>query len=390
MLQQVRRLQLKNKDECKKLVHQYRLQGYTWSQVAALVNKQTGNDVTERSYRRLMDEDAVSEQLKDLSECDTTAAFEEELLALNKERVMISDYNNQIKSLYRRMAREDTIRDLGSDAAKELAKKSPIKFTKNTKISGNKDAILLLSDWHYGMEFDIYNNKYSTDECKIRVNKLLNEVIDDITKFNIKTLYVVNLGDLISGRIHLPLRINSRIDVLTQVLEICEILSQFLASLTTYVDIKYCSTDDNHSRIEPLKENSLELENLTRVIDYFLRERLKDAKIEFISNVVDNSICTFSVKTFNYLGVHGHKDKPKNFIEKLSALTKTHYDAMFSAHLHHFYSNESSETIHIGNGSLMGTDDYAFGLRFTSKASQTLIIVSDNNPCEYIHRIILN
>lgn len=381
---------MKNKDECKKLVYQYRIQGYTWTQVTALVNKQTGNNVTERSYRRLMDEYTVSDNPQDLSEEETSEGVSDELLALNKERILLSDYNNQIKSLYKRIARENTIRDLGIDAAKELAKKHPIKFNKTNKISGTNTAILLLSDWHYGMEFDIYNNTYSTEECKIRLNRLLNEVIDDIAKFKVKTLYVVNLGDLISGRIHLPLRINSRIDVLTQVLDVCEILSQFLASLTKYVDIKYCSTDDNHSRIEPLKENNLELENLTRVIDYFLRERLKDSKIEFISNVVDNSICTFSIKTFNYLGVHGHKDKPNNFIEKLSTLTKTHYDVMFSAHLHHFYSNESSETIHVGNGSLMGTDDYAFGLRFTSKASQTLIIVSDNNPCEYIHRIILN
>lgn len=390
MLLPVRRWWLNNKEKCKELVCQYRIQGYTWTQVTALVNKQTGNNVTERSYRRLMDEYTVAEKPTALSESETSNDFADEILVLNKERILLSDYNNQIKSLYRRIAREDTIRDLGIDAAKELAKKTPIKFTKSKKISGNNDAILLLSDWHYGMEFEIYNNKYSIEECKLRLDRLLDEVIDDITTFKIETLYVVNLGDLISGRIHLPLRINSRVDVLTQVLDVCELLSQFLASLTKYVDIKYCSTDDNHSRIEPLKENSLELENLTRVIDYFLRERLKDSKIEFISNVVDDSICTFSIKNFNYLGVHGHKDKPKNFVEKLSTITKTHYDAMFSAHLHHFYGDESSETLHIGNGSLMGTDDYAFGLRFTSKASQTLIIVSDNNPCEYIHRIILN
>ena len=377
---------LKNKLECKQLVYEYRLQGYTWSQVTALINKKTGNNLTDRSYRRLMED----YQLSDDSSSESTDDFTDELLELNKERVLISDYNNQIKSLYRRIAREDTIRELGIDAAREIAKNYPIKLTEHYIDNYDKNAILLLSDWHYGMEFDIYNNKFSTDECKKRVDNLLNNVINDITKFKIKTLYVVNLGDLISGRIHLQLRINSRIDVLTQVMEVCEILSQFLVVLSKYVDIKYCSTDDNHSRLDPLKENNLELENLTRIIDYFLQERLKNNRVEFLSNTVDASICTFSINGFNYLGVHGHKDKPKDFIEKLSTMTKTHYDAMFSAHLHHFYSNESSETLHIGNGSLMGTDDFALGLRFTSKASQTLIIVSDDNPCEYVHRIILN
>ena len=82
---------------------------------------------------------------------------------------------------------------------------------------------------------------------------------EDITE-----LYILNLGDLVSGRIHTTIRIDNQIDAVTQVIEVSEILAEFIANIANYTDvhIKYYDTLDNHSRLEPNKENSVELESL--------------------------------------------------------------------------------------------------------------------------------
>ena len=56
----------------------------------------------------------------------------------------------------------------------------------------------------------------------------------------------------------------------------------------------------------------------------------------------------------------------------------------------HFCVDEINESIVVENGSLMGTDDYSQKLRKSAKPSQTLIVVSDDNPVEVIYRIILD
>ena len=105
-----------------------------------------------------------------------------------------------------------------------------------------------------------------------------------------------------------------------------------------------------------------------------------------------DDIITFDVMGGKYrvAGVHGHKDRPNKVIDNLTLMTKTHYDLILSAHLHHFSCDEKNETLHISNGSLMGVDSYAKDLRLSSRASQNLIFVTEDSVVDYIHRVILN
>ena len=59
------------------------------------------------------------------------------------------------------------------------------------------------------------------------------------------------------------------------------------------------------------------------------------------------------------------------------------------AHKHHFRVDEKNGVLVMTNGSLMGTDDYAYNKRLSSNPSQTFIVVTPNNVAEMIHRIIL-
>ena len=101
------------------------------------------------------------------------------------------------------MAREDTLKEIASDFAAKMNKEKVLKDYESHFCVGDNSAILQLSDWHFGMEIDSYFNKYNPEIAIQRLEKLKNQVIERCKRNNVQTLYVVNLSDLIAGRIHL-------------------------------------------------------------------------------------------------------------------------------------------------------------------------------------------
>ena len=129
---------------------------------------------------------------------------------------------------------------------------------------------------------------------------------------------------------------------------------------------------------------------LVRIIPWYLRSRLKGSAITIHSNDYADDIITFNCKGHLIAGVHGHKDRVSNVIDRLSMLCENKFDLILTAHNHHFAGDEKNKCIVISNSSLMGTDNYAVDLRLSSTPSQNLIIVSKNNVTEDIHRIVLD
>ena len=313
---------------------------------------------------------------------------------LVKERMKISDERVQNNALLRRISREETLKEIAADYASTMQNFIPLKFQPVTRIlNEDKEAILQLSDWHYGIVVNSYWNKYDTDIARQRIQKLRDEVVSLIKKENISVLHVVNLGDLIAGNIHLTIRLNSRINVIKQIMDVSELLTELIVDLSNYCKIYYYDTLDNHSRIEPIRENSLELESLACLTSWYLQARLDASKQEFPvyikKNVYSPDIITFDVLGHSVAGVHGHKDKPEKVVDNLILMTKQDYELILTSHLHHFSCDEKNEVLVVSNSSLMGTDDYAAKLRLSAKPSQNMIIVTENNVAESIHRILL-
>ena len=177
-------------------------------------------------------------------------------------------------------------------------------------------------------------------------------------------------------------------------MEVAEILAQLLTKLASeFKQVHYYDCIDNHSRVEPIKTDSINLESFARFITWYLSPRLNAANVSNVfihSNDLGEDIITFKCCKFKVLGVHGDKDNVKTIVEKMNNFTKEHFDLILSAHLHHFSADETCETVVVSNGSLMGTDTYAKNLRLNSKPSQNLIICSDTNPVECIYRIQLD
>lgn len=197
---------------------------------------------------------------------------------------------------------------------------------------------------------------------------------------------------MIAGRIHLTIRLESRIDVITQTIEVSEILAEFVHALSQYTKIDYYDCADNHSRLEPNKKEALNLETLQRIIPWYLQTRLSNQNDITIhtNNRYGEDIINFNIFDYKIAGVHGDKDRPIDVVNNINLLTKEHFDMILTAHLHHFSADEKDDTLIISNGSLMGTDTYSKNLRLYSRPSQNLIIATPNNCFYSLERMVLD
>jgi len=361
----------------------------SWSDICSFIKDQYDVDLNSNSVRKRYKRKLNSTHFIDRSDVDQKIVDKQDLFRLKAEK-------NQLDNYYTTLSREETLKQIGLESARIIAENYPFKETKSITEPDFKSefsGILLIGDWHYGINIKNPLNIYNTDVCKERVlTNLLYDLIFYIDEFNIQTLYVVNLSDMIAGNIHLPLRLRSQVDVITQTIEVSELIAKFLEELSDFVNIEYYSTFDNHSRIDPNKKDSIQLESLVRITNWFLKERLsKNSKIKIHdNNEYSTDIVSFKVNGFNVVAVHGDKDNPKQAIDRLTTFTGKHIDLVCTAHYHHFSCEEQNRTMLVSNGALMGTDDYAIDLRLDSKPSQTLIVSDHYDVCKHICKLNLD
>lgn len=357
--------------------------GLTWEDIADISSQVFGTTYKEGYFRRNYGDAVKLQEAED--------QYEEKLLTLKKERVKLSDERCQNNAYIRRLAREDTIKEIALTYAEKMSSKKMLDIPEFIDEPSKRDAILCISDWHYGIEVENALNKFSPEICKQRVSKLTSKTLQHCRAYGIKHLNLLNLGDMIAGRIHLQLRLESRIDTITQIMEVSEILAEMITKLSTELKVDYYSCTDNHSRLEPNKADSLELETLARITDWYLKSRLgNNPNVTFNTNPFGPDIITFNCKGHNIAAVHGDADTPTAAATSIARLTRSTYDLVLLAHRHHFAADELNETLVVSNSSLLGVDQYSFRLRLSAQPSQNLIIVSEDNVTESIHRITLS
>lgn len=392
------------KDYINRLVLNKKKLNLTWNELAHIIFDNTGTWKSPETLRKRraklqaatkvmtqaeVDSKITNEYNKNQSEEDSLQNL---LTQIRNERIRLADERSQLNLDRRRIQREETLKEIASDYADKMASKKILKdpvVLSDCKIS-NKVGILEISDWHYGIECYNAYNKFDIEICKKRVRKLLDKVIEHSITHKLEKIYVLNLSDLIAGRIHTQIRIQSRVDVITQTMDVAEILAEFLTELSAVAPVEYYDCLDNHSRLEPNKNESLDLESLTRIIPWYLKKRLTSDRISIMDNEFGPDIITCKVYNHNIIGVHGDNDKPATALDKLTLMTHRHYDLLCTAHLHHFNADEKNQSLIISNGSLMGVDTYAEKLRLTSDPSQNFIIATPANVAECIYRIVLN
>ena len=366
----------------------------TWQGIADALFTQYGVARSEAWVRKLVkDELGLLSEEEELLEAlnEAKSDLDSKLLDLKKERVKVGDERTQNQAYVRKLSREETLKEIALLTAQEMSSKKLLSEpTLKTNLNNECEAILCIGDWHYGMDFKNPWNEYSPEICKKRVAELRDKTIAYLKKNNCSLLHLVNLQDLIAGRIHLGLRLESRFDVITQTMQVAEILAEFISDLSDVCPVNYYDSLDNHSRLEPSKSDAQDLETLCRMIPWYLKERLKSNEDVLIcENEYGHDLVTFETLGHKVIASHGDRDT-KGRALNLAGMTKEFYDLILTAHLHHFWADSCNNMSMIGNGSLMGTDTFAKNLRLNSDPSQTLIIVTPENVREAIHIITLN
>ena len=364
-----------------------------WSDICDLL----GLDLNKDSLRKSQDTEfgglAVYKKMKnrivDNEPIDYQREIQVQLQELKKERTKVADERAALNRKLREQAREEDIYELATKCACQLAQKHPFKnFEKQINDRPNKKtAILTLSDFHYGLTIDEFNNTYNSSIFVERLIELYHKVVEYIKLNNVERLYILGLGDYLSGIIHTTIRIENRENIVQQVMNISELLASFINTLSEVCEeIYYYDVSDNHGRVLEDKNVSLNGENFSIFVKWFLKARFKEIEnVHIEDNEINEEIGTVQIYGRNYGFTHGHRDKIGEVVQNLSLMTKRFYDAIFIAHCHHFEANEIQGTYVYMNGAFSGTDSYANNLRKTSNPSQNLFILNpkDGIECQY-------
>lgn len=312
------------------------------------------------------------------TEKDEALRYREEYSSSYKEREWVN--------AYRRMIREDVRIDNLKEEIRLAVNKlnaltpvtpRPLTFDPN---EFKTEAVLLFSDLHVGVDCDNYYNKYNLEVAQERVSTLLTEVTNYCYMHRVQRLNVLNLGDLINGSIHVSSRVEQEMDVVEQVMYAAEILSQFLNELTKLgIEIVYRSVSDNHSRVIADKNQHIEKEQFSRLIDWYLAERLKGVGIGMPENGVDFSVGKFKVFNKTIMFAHGHENMTAKALQDFVGLTREWIDYVCLAHYHKASEHPFQGLKVFVNGSIVGTEQYAFSKRLFSPAEQKLLIFQENS-----------
>lgn len=304
---------------------------------------------------------------------------------LYKQQVKTRDSLNAYRRVLRTTARIEDLYDLIRESIVDISTLPEVTYQGTDTEEGGHEAVLMLSDFHIGVQIDNYYNKYNVTIARKRIKKLVSDTIRYCQANEVGTLHVLGLGDFCHGIIHTSARLEQEMDVVKQVMLASEILAETLNDLQAAAPIvKYYSVTDNHTRAVASLHESVESENLGKLIPFYLKERLRDTKIQFMDDNLDQEIGMIEFRN-GKVGVfsHGHHDNMDTIFQNMTAYVGRIIHYAFIAHYH----CEKMKTFQgfkvFVNGSVVGTEQYAFSKRQFGKPCQTLLIFDQDNVLDF-------
>ena len=367
--------------------------GLTWKEIADIINRELNQNYTESAYRKKyqMFHNGLKACEKDIfTDDEYLKKVQEKTDEMYKASRRLSDQRREYNKILVKDARTEHLEEELIKAANRLSSEKMIKDNYGVYYTSENDAILCLTDWHFGMVTDNIWNVYNIQICKDRVNELYRKAKEYLRLHEVNKLHVLVLGDLINGSIHSTVRVASEEKTCEQLMHASELLAELIDSLSHYVnEVSVYSTYGNHARTVQKKEDSIHSDNMERIIPWWLSWRLKDNKKIVIE---DNDFYEFiylDVQGHGVVGIHGDLESFRKLGVDMHTLFSKQYnfdiEYCFSGDKHH---SESVDLYGIENvlvSSLCGTDTYANNKRLYSKAGQTLCIFNkeDGKVCSY-------
>lgn len=321
---------------------------------------------------------------------------------LQRERQRFYDQRRELNKIKTEFAREEHLFECLAACANNLSNTVGITFdrefcdrlTESVKLTGN-EAVLVLSDWHYGLVADNIFNKYNTDICKSRVKKIVSDTIQRILINECSKLHIVILGDLFHGAIHTSARVASEELACDQLMQVSEVLAQAIEHLSYYVkDVCIYMTYGNHARTVQNKNDSIHRDNMERIIPWWLEQRLSHCENIIIAPSEEHEFIFVNACGHNICATHGDLDSVRSAPRLLATLLQKKkgidIECIILGDKHHRESFDELGVTALLCGSLCGADDYANGKRLYSDPSQLLLIISPECGVDAEYRLKCN
>lgn len=372
----------------------------SWDDIADAINKSIGNEDTPYSESAFRKPYQQAKRFYDagvfsLHNGQQDNDFEKQRQELEKLRVKIRDERNELNRTIREEARKESYKEQVLRSISEYNCK-PLDYDGSKKFNGilktDNDLIISFYDVHAGIDVDSFYNKFNEDVLKDRMNQYLDKIFEIQLRHGSENAYVV-LSELVSGVIHLGLRIENNQSLIEQFLSVTNYLSQFLAELSYRFNKVYVYVaPGNHSRIQAKKDENMRNENMDILAIPFLSAKLQNfSNILFYNNDVDTMIAMFDVRGHKVFAVHGDKTTTGNVVQKLTMYTSTKPDIIFTGHLHTNAMITSYDCKVLQAGCLSGGgDEYCMNKMLRNKPEQVVAVVTDENSLECFYDIKFN
>lgn len=314
---------------------------------------------------------------------------------LYKAKKQFYDQRREYNKLLTDEARNDHIANELIKCANELSKVKPLCVSDGPidLYPGKDEAVLILSDWHYGLTTDNVWNIYNTDIADRRIAYVVSRTINKLKEHPVGTLHVMILGDMISGCIHNSIAVKNSEDVVDQIMHVSERLAEVISELSMHVPVVYVhSTYGNHARTVQKFENSIHSDNLERLIPFWLKVRIQSENVIFDGDnyheLIGTKVCGYGV-----CAVHGDLENTKDAPLILYKLYEKGFGGkmqyLLTGHLHSTSFDETLGIHKIQVSSLCGSDEYAKNKRLFSLPAQTLLFFNYDG-LDSIHNIVLD
>ena len=357
----------------------------TWNDVADLINRLTGNDFGESTYRKRYT------TFKKMLEANRSKLFVEsderiqqidaKMRELERAKIQYRDERAAWQKQNFADARVKEKLDLLESELSEIGRREfPPRESVRIVDSGN-DMLILLSDFHIGKTFSSFMGDYDSEIAAQRLAQLLLEVINIAELHKTQNCYVVLLGDMINGNIHKSIQVTNRENVISQVKLASELIASFCYELTPHFNnVNLYSVSGNHSRIDR-KEDAIHDERLDDLIGWAVSLALNgiDNFHFFTCRNLDTGIADIYIRGKSYIAVHGDYDQfAKSGAADLSMALGFIPYAILMGHKHTCAFDVPNGVRMIRGGSLDGSgDQFTIEKRLNGSPSQMVCICSN-------------
>lgn len=364
----------------------------TWAKVASILNENLNQNYDESAYRKkyqsykTLKNIATEEKEKEIND-EHIITLREEQDKLYKQQIKTRDALREYRSGLRDEARIENLLDcIKEDTVRYNPEISYYKGNDN----GINTAILCIGDWHCGDEVDNFYNKFNLAILEQRIAELGYKTIKYCKRNNVKTLNVVNLGDMIQNSIHTTCRVMNEMDAINQVKQVSRLIYNLLTVLAENIEqVTYRSVLDNHSRINMNYKEHIEKESFAKLIDWWLVEKINYHNEKYQNLIknpilmefdnIDDNIGYLKINGKNIFFSHGHLGSQHTITQDLTFATGIIADIVLLGHFHKDQTKNFQGKKVFFNGTLKGVDEYAMKKRLFGLPSQSLIIFDEND-----------